>query len=334
MQKAHPASTSPVGLIVTEKQFQASIEKVRERVKDPKAGLFGPDSLAWKMYGRGMLIGLSAPTILILQTSHPYIAHGVQQHSNYRSDPAGRGIRTAHALYSWIFEDLDGAIDTAVKIRAVHHRVAGRLGNAVGPYAEGDAYTAADTNALLWVHSTLWHVPVRVYEMMYGPVSLEEKERYWNQTKLFALLFGIPEEIIPPTWSDFLAYFDRMLDTSIFTVDEAARITPKFMFYAPPVPGLPWLAARMKLIASGLVGPKLREQYGWRFTAEDQRTLERTVRQVRKLSDWLPTPVQFIPAYRHAMARVKEKQQPFLTRFYFRAENEAIRRLALVARAA
>ncbi len=320
----------PVGSIVTERQFETSLEKVRERVRNPKAGLFGPGSLAWKLYGQNVVVGLAAPKILLLQTTHPYVAHGVQQHSNYRTDPAGRGIRTANALFSWIFEDLDHVIETAAAIRVVHHHVAGRIANDVGPYNKGDAYTAADSNALLWVHATLWAVPVQVQELLYGPIDPAEKERYWEQTKLFALLFGIPEDIIPPTWRDFLDYVDRMIETNIFTADQAAKITPKYMFGFPP-PSVPSPVRVIKLITTGLMPEKIRREYGWKFGPAEQAAFDRWIKRIRAISLRLPAQVRYSPAYRHAAARMRPKPPAWTTRLYLNAESQAIRRLNALA---
>lgn len=65
---------------------------------------------------------------------------------------------------------------------------------------------ANEAHAMLWVHTTLWETQIMMYEQFVGKLTSEQKEKYYQETKLFAYLFGIPEEIIPPTWNDFMEY--------------------------------------------------------------------------------------------------------------------------------
>src|SRR5215469_1352140 len=58
-------------------------------------GLFGPDSVVWRVHADlpGMLMGGIAA--LMLQTLHPLAMAGVDQFSDYRRDPIARLNRTA-----------------------------------------------------------------------------------------------------------------------------------------------------------------------------------------------------------------------------------------------
>ena len=57
-------------------------------------GLFGPDSVTWRVHGSfpGMLAG--GLCSLMLQTLHPRALAGVWDHSNFRDDMVGRLRRT------------------------------------------------------------------------------------------------------------------------------------------------------------------------------------------------------------------------------------------------
>src|SRR6185436_15663666 len=61
---------------------------------DSDAGLFGPDSMTWRVHAHpsALVGGLRA---LLVQTCHPLAMAGVAQHSTYRNDPLGRFERTA-----------------------------------------------------------------------------------------------------------------------------------------------------------------------------------------------------------------------------------------------
>lgn len=58
------------------------------------AGLFGPDSVTWRIHAEfpGMLSG--GLCALLLQTLHPLALAGVYDHSNFRQDLVGRLRRT------------------------------------------------------------------------------------------------------------------------------------------------------------------------------------------------------------------------------------------------
>src|SRR2546426_9368031 len=57
-------------------------------------GLFGPDSVTWRVHADapGMLMGGFAS--LMLQSLHPLAMAGVDQHSDFRVDPVGRLNKT------------------------------------------------------------------------------------------------------------------------------------------------------------------------------------------------------------------------------------------------
>lgn len=58
------------------------------------AGLLGPNSVSWRVIGDAAAFvgGIRA---LLVQTAHPEVVAGVEQHSRYRDDPLGRLNRTS-----------------------------------------------------------------------------------------------------------------------------------------------------------------------------------------------------------------------------------------------
>lgn len=322
-------ATKPVGSVVSMAQLRDSFAELRAEVPDPNAGLFGPGSLAWRLYGDTAVIALAGPGILLLQSSHPYIAHAVQEHSSYRSDPLGRAYRTLDALFSWIFGDLDTVIKVAREIRGRHNRVVGAIENDVGPYEKGHRYDAADSHAMLWVHATLWYVPVQVYELIYGPIDHAEKEKYYQQTKLFAKLFGIPKELIPPDWDSFCAYVDEMVRSDIFAVDYAATVVPKMMF-TPAHPRLKAWARNFQIMTMGILPEPIQKAHGFVFGPAERREFDETIARIRRFVRVAPPQLRYFPAYRHAVLRMREKPPSAVTRLYLRTESEIIRQLTWI----
>src|SRR5690242_2083606 len=78
---------------------------LEERYAGPPGdpGLFGPDSVTWRVHADapGMLMGGFAS--LMLQSLHPLAMAGVDQHSDFRRDPIGRLNRTAAYVVSTTF---------------------------------------------------------------------------------------------------------------------------------------------------------------------------------------------------------------------------------------
>src|SRR4030088_1209065 len=53
---------------------------------DPDPGLFGPDSVTWRVMREPLLI-LGGGRALLMQAAHPLVAQGAIDHSTHRRDP-------------------------------------------------------------------------------------------------------------------------------------------------------------------------------------------------------------------------------------------------------
>jgi uncharacterized protein (DUF2236 family) len=166
-----------------------------------------------------LLAGMRA---LLLQIAHPGIAQGVADHSRYREDPLGRGIRTFTAVYSIVFGCRDEAIAAAMRVRHVHDRVHGEI---TGPLPSGMAptYDANDPELQFWVAATLLDSAIVAYELFIAPLDDEEKEQHYQQARRFGQFFGIEPQRYPDSWTDFQAWWQRMLASDTLTVTDTAR---------------------------------------------------------------------------------------------------------------
>ena len=109
------------------------------------AGLFGPDSVCWKVHGdfTSMLIGgISA---LLLQALHPLALAGVWDHSNFREDLLGRLRRTGQFISATTFGSHADAQRLIDRVRTIHLNVTGHA-------PDGRPYAASDPDLLTWVH--------------------------------------------------------------------------------------------------------------------------------------------------------------------------------------
>ncbi|MEN8800542.1 MAG: oxygenase MpaB family protein [Thiogranum sp.] len=201
-------------------RFRQYLENLGRDI-EPGSGFFSPDTVFWRVSREPALL-LAGMRTLLLQIAHPKIAQGVADHSRYREDPLGRGIRTFSAVYSLVFGRRDEAIEAAMRVRSVHDRVHGQV---MGPTPAGmdSAYDANDPELLLWVAATLLDSSVMAYELFIEPLSAEEKEQFYQQAKRFGQLFGIPEKRYPDSWADFQNWWQEMLYSDTLTVTDTAR---------------------------------------------------------------------------------------------------------------
>src|SRR5260221_7986790 len=112
------------------------LERYEAPPGDP--GLLGPDSVTWRVHSDppGMLMGGFAS--LMLQSLHPLAMAGVDQHSDFRTDPIGRLNRTVAYVLATTFGTTEVAEQAIPRVRHTHP-------HSTGP-AEHDRPYPADTH--------------------------------------------------------------------------------------------------------------------------------------------------------------------------------------------
>jgi uncharacterized protein (DUF2236 family) len=295
-------------MIVTRSQIDRRLEEVEASVADPRCGLFGPDSMTWRI-SRESIVFLGAGRAALLQLAHPYVAHAVEQHSATRADPVGRFNRTFLHVYGMIFGDLASAIGAARRVRGVHDRIHGPVDEDVGRYARGHRYTAHDEQALLWVFATLIESSVICYELGIAPLSPAEKDTYYQESKLFGALFGISDEALPADWPAFKRYCEEMASGDALAVGRPALETARFLLAAPPGVLGPFKRVYAAL-TTGLLPPRIRAGYELPFGPAEQATYRRTLRAVERAWPLLPGRARFLPEYIEARRRIAGRPRP------------------------
>jgi uncharacterized protein (DUF2236 family) len=294
----------PTARTVTLRAFKERIEDVRRTVIDPRAGVFGPASKLWEV-NRHSIVFIAGGRAALLQNAHPFVAHGVDQHSVSLKDPIGRFNRTFAAVFAMVYGDLETALEAAHRTYQIHSRIFGEISEDVGAFKIGSPYKANDPEALFWVHATLWDSSVRVFEQFVRRLEDNEKEQYYQETKLFAYLFGIPNEIVPPTWADFLEYNERMWESDVLAVGRPAKIICHYILN-PPNPALRAVMRWYDVVTGSQMPPRLRREYGLRGeTPGDRKLYQRSVGALRAVENRLPYRLRYLPAYVAARRRIE-----------------------------
>jgi uncharacterized protein (DUF2236 family) len=268
------------------------------------AGLFGPDSVTWRMAGE-MVMLLGGGRAVLMQVAHPLVAAGVDQHSDYATDPWGRVWRTLELTQQITFGTWSEATAAALTINRLHHGVTGMPAARGGTLAPGTPYRARDPALLLWVLATLIDTGLHLYPMLVGPLTPAEEERYYQENRRVGALLGLPEALVPPTVADFRAYMCEMLAGDSLAATPAAQAVARVVLRMPaPAPLRPLLAATEQ-VTVGLLPPRLRELYGLAWSGRRQALLEAWAAGTRRVLPLLPPAVRRLPRVRAAWRRVR-----------------------------
>ncbi|HEY8142008.1 MAG TPA: oxygenase MpaB family protein [Kofleriaceae bacterium] len=289
---------------VTRDQLEAGLVRARARAgsSDPRAGIHGPGSLTWEL-NREAVNFVGGGRAILLQLAHPFVAHAVAQHSNTLSDARGRFERTFAGVFAMSFGDLDQAFRAARRVHAIHSRIHGTIDEDVGAYRRGTPYQALDPRALFWVHATLVDSVLVVREQVFGPLDAYRTEAYYQESKRFACLFGIPDELIPPDYAAFRAYFQDMVESDRLAVGRPAREIGSFVLAAPLKafrPAMEWY----RVLTAGMLPEPIRRGYGFRFGRLDRALYAASLRALRPAIRALPRQLRYLPAYIEAEERL------------------------------
>jgi uncharacterized protein (DUF2236 family) len=302
---------------INREEFDQQLKKVQELDHtDPKAGLFGPGSMMWQMTRYMAPGGFGAGTALLLQISHPWITAGIDEHSVTRTQPLKRARDTFSYILTMIYGDREQALQAARDVRLIHNKVKGRMPYSAGRFAKGTEYRANEVGAMVWVQATLWDTLVHMYEESVGPVSDYDKARFYEETKLFAMLFGIPRDALPKGWWDFETYCERMRNEQL-VVTPASKDLEGFLFGVHSIGGaFLWLPMQYeKVVTAANLPEKLRDGYGLGYGPVRGLMYSTGMATSRGLHHVLPDFLLENPVYKEARARLRGERAWPLTRF-------------------
>jgi uncharacterized protein (DUF2236 family) len=273
--------------------------------------------MIWRVM-REDLVFLGAGRALLLQLAHPWVATAIIEHSQTLADPVDRFHRTFNVMFTMVFGTLDQALGAARRLHQRHSRVEGRLPKNAGPFAQGSRYFANEVSILAWVHATLIDSALAAYALVLPPLTAEENERYYGETKLLGKLFGLPESSLPSTWTDFACSMRAASDSDWLAVGVEARRLADALLDGDalwlPAPG--WYHA----VTARLLPARLRAAFGLAYGRREERMAETATRWIRRVYPYLPEVIRHVGPYQEAKARLSGRRRPtLLTRALNRA---------------
>ncbi len=237
------------------------------------------------------LVVLGWGRAILMQIAHPMVAAGVADHSTFRDKPVSRYTRLHSTIQSMLAltfgppAERQAAID---RINAIHDRVNGRLKAPAGRFAAGTPYSAADPALLLWVEATLRDSMPLAYETFVAPLGRKGREAYVLEGEDVAAALRIPLGDRPTTLDGLNRYLDEMLAGDALAVTPAARELAQEVIAPPYSRALGPVSRLNRLATIGLLPPRLRREYGFSWTTDDETALARWASRTRRLRRLCP----------------------------------------------
>jgi uncharacterized protein (DUF2236 family) len=188
-------------------------------------GFFGPGSVTWRLHA-DLSVPVSGLRSLLLQALHPLAMAGVDQHSQWRDNPAARFTSTAAYVLTTTYGDRAAARAAAMRVRKIHEWVTG-----TDPVT-GKPYEASDPALLIWVHAAQVDSGLAAAAAYGAALTPAEQDQYVAEMTAAAELVGVPAASFadggaPADRAELDAYFAGVrpsLATSQSTADTAAYL--------------------------------------------------------------------------------------------------------------
>jgi uncharacterized protein (DUF2236 family) len=266
------------------------------------AGLFGPDSVTWRIHSDPSM-AVAGFRALLLQATHPLVFAGFEANSSYRADPWGRLQRTGEWIATVTFGTRSEAEQAGARLRALHARLSGGI-----EPETGRSFRVDDPELLLWVHCTEVESFLTSYIRSGGRLAPGEADRYVDEMRESARLVGLEPARVPADEGELRDYL-RQVRPQLRVTDVARR--GAIWGFAPPMPLWVQLAtparpawAALVANAAGLLPRWARRLYGLPGLPTTDLAAVAGARAVRATLLAVPDRWAVSPARREAMRRL------------------------------
>lgn len=263
---------------------------------------FAPDSTIWRINRERVLL-LGGARALLMQIAHPMVAEAVYHHSYVFKKPLLRLHRTLRLTLALVYGTIPEVQAAVAEIDRAHRPAVGRLEQAVGSHAAGAAYNPRNPRQGLWVQATLIEGAMFGYETLIAPLSAADKQAFYDDSKRVGELLGIKRHMLPATYTGLLDYMQQAIHSGEVAVSDKARAIAPFLT-GQSLPLIQYAAYPAFRLTVGLLPPTIRAQFGYTFSASEQRLLTGFCRAVQKTLPLVPAPLRYMTAYQRAITRV------------------------------
>jgi uncharacterized protein (DUF2236 family) len=170
----------------------SSLEEFELPVGDP--GLFGPQSVVWKVHADFSAMMVDGLSSLMIQALHPRALAAVWDHSNFRHQLKARLGRTALFVAATTYGGVNIATQNILRVNTIHAKIRGFD-------LKGQAYCANDPHLLRWVHLVETISFLNAYQhLTLRPLSPSDCDRYIVEMNKIGEMLGATN--LPLTFND------------------------------------------------------------------------------------------------------------------------------------
>jgi uncharacterized protein (DUF2236 family) len=186
-------------------------------------GLFGPDSVCWKVHADFTSMMTGGISALLLQALHPLALAGVWDHSSFRTDILGRLRRTATFIAGTTYGNRQDALALIERVKRIHLDVSG-----IAP--DGQPYHASEPALLTWVHVAEVSSFMTAHLRYVNPLlPVAAQDQYFEETARIAEMLGASN--IPRSRVEIDAYLLAMQPALV--ASERTREVVRILMNAP-----------------------------------------------------------------------------------------------------
>jgi uncharacterized protein (DUF2236 family) len=271
----------------------------------PDPGLFGPDSVTWRVMHEPLLI-LGGGRALLMQAANPLVAQGAIDFSAYAEDPFGRLMRTIRWVTMVTYGTRAEAVAASDVVNRMHRRIAGALPDehATRRMKPGTGYTALDGELLRWVHASFVDTMLVSHDAFVGGLSEADRDAFVREWHAVAELMHVPKRLLWRSHGELRGYVDGAVSRGVAMPGAGSRLVSQTVL-RPPL-GNPWLRPGWELVAFttvGLLPSPVRRAYGIVWTPAHTAAHSALCLGLRRTHGLLPHRLQVSPVHELAMAR-------------------------------
>ncbi|HET6152077.1 MAG TPA: oxygenase MpaB family protein [Marmoricola sp.] len=268
-----------------------------------------PGGILWDSTGL-VTFSLTTGSAFLLQTMEPSIGAVVNEHSTFRTDPIGRGLRSLASVMMWVYGDEESLAEVE-RLREMHASL-----NAVD--ADGVRHMALSSGPWAWVLLTGVHAYTEGAKY-FGTDDLDVDSMY-EEMKQLMRGFKVAEKEIPATYADFVPFFEAKVAEQLQNTVVAQDFLTGVRHPGPPL-GTPallrpvWrlftnpLGYVQHLATVGTVPPVAREKLGISWTRRQELQLRLLGKVVARTVPLLPERLRYFPIAYEARRLERDRQR-------------------------
>lgn len=254
-----------------------------------------PGGIMWESTGL-VTFSLTTGSAFLLQTMEPSIGAVVDKHSTFRTDPIGRGLRSLASVMMWVYADEESLAEVE-RLREMHSTL-----EAVD--ANGVRHTALSSGPWAWVLLTGVHAYTEGAK--YFGDGTDDVEAMYEEMKQLMRGFKVAEKEIPPTYADFVMFFEDKIATQLENNVVSQDFLTGIRHPGPPLGTPALLRPVWRLLTNplgyvqylstvGTVPQVARDKLGVTWSASQERQLRLLGRVVCRVVPLLPERLRYFP---------------------------------------